>query len=922
MEQRQWIARALEGDRSARAHLFEENISPIYYLCWKLTGSAAQAGDLTRRTFDRAFSSLAELRPDASFDRWVTAIAVNLCRQTMKKAQPWLFTTDEREMAILRDTYVAEEECLPPGCIEDPEQRSLALRTVSLLPPEQRVCLVLRYAAHLKPHQIAKTMDVDEVTILGRLNSARRALMTTLPSPEPQALISALFAQESAALPVPELLRGSCMQTVLSAQPELPAEPELEPEQDEPASAGTGLFGNMTKKQKIFLWSGIGLALVLVILILALALRGCSPQEPEPLPELPPAPVEEVDENLEAAAILEEYGVEVLLTYSRREAEELIESWQDVLSDYVSGGNPDDLGLTLQSSNDAVSEVRLRLENADLDITRLRGLDLGTEPELAAAKTAIASQSGFFCYTHPPLFDPEPRAQDSMAVYSENYRYELLDDNGDGRAEALSITRTGAGYDPERGIFHPYGDSLSALLGLRRADAEALFGPGHYEGDDVDVFTMALTGGAADDSELTVAAVMQARSDMDAAHQYVSAITLQADGCFAELLPELQLPDSSLTLNQLNRKLQAMKGHLGLLEGDVFAPLVLEGNQSYLIYYTGATRYCFCADTDDTQIRQVEVLDLADCRLWDSANLRFRLDGFDLEKLLGLDRYAAYANYGIRSYPTPDFSGSALGLWEANGAIRTVYNARDPRVVWGLKLGDSRDTIEEKITTAGGYCCQAGDTEARYVLPEKRELAVTYRENAAKILQLEDHSYQSDYKAPEPLRKSPQELFGKFLETLGDVKTSWFGDLTHDGTGDLLVCRPSSTGCLVQLYVVKDDAVNETPIYSQSLTASAATDLYVVTHDSGPCLLAYTLSENTATRRCSWKLMSINAAGGEVVLGQNEATVNLLELLLGSQEAYDAVKQEADGYRAEGSFLCGTQSGNASFSDQKANLDE
>ena len=44
MEQRQWISRALEGDRTARAHLFEESIQPIYYLCWKLTGSAAQAG--------------------------------------------------------------------------------------------------------------------------------------------------------------------------------------------------------------------------------------------------------------------------------------------------------------------------------------------------------------------------------------------------------------------------------------------------------------------------------------------------------------------------------------------------------------------------------------------------------------------------------------------------------------------------------------------------------------------------------------------------------------------------------------------------------------------------------------------------------------------------------------------------------------
>ena len=152
MDQRQWITRALEGDRTAKAHLFEENIQSVYYLCWKLTGSAAQAVELTRRTFARAFSHLNELRTDASFDRWVTAIAVNLCRQTMKKAQPWMFTTDEREKAILNDTYVADEACLPPDCIEDPNLRTQALRTVSLLPPEQRAAMVLRYVANMKPH--------------------------------------------------------------------------------------------------------------------------------------------------------------------------------------------------------------------------------------------------------------------------------------------------------------------------------------------------------------------------------------------------------------------------------------------------------------------------------------------------------------------------------------------------------------------------------------------------------------------------------------------------------------------------------------------------------------------------------------------------------------------------------------------------
>ncbi len=930
MEQRQWITRALDGERTAKAHLFEETIQNIYYLCWKLTGSAAPAGELTRRTYARAFTHLNELRPDASFDRWVTAIAVNLCRQTMKKAQSWLFTTDEREKAILNDTYVADEACLPPECATDPNVRTQALRTISLLPPEQRVAMVLRYCALMKPHQIAKTMDVDELTILGRLNCGRRALMTALPSPNPEALVTSLFAGEAAALPVPEVLRESCMQTVMNAQPEAAAPPvpapapQPEPEPEEAPEEAGGFLSKLTKKQKTALFGGVGAALALLVLILALAMRGCGKDEPrpEPVPEPEPAPVEQIDDNLEASAQLREYGVEMLLTCSRREADELMDSWRTVLPDYVSGGNLDDLDLKISTANDAVTEVRLRMEKTDLDITRLKDLGLGTEPELEAASKAIRERYGLHCYRHTPLFDPSPLQTSSLGAYSENYRYELLDENGDGRAEAMIITRTGAGYDAETGVFRPYGQSLTDLLGRTRAEAEALLGQGDYEGDGVALYAMELDGATADDARTTVRAIAQARSDMDAAHESINVVTLQVGGCFAELLPELQLPDSALSLDQLGRKLQSMRGKVGLDEGDVFKPLVFSDGQSYLVYYEGATRYFFCADDSADRVERVEVLDLSDCWLWDSSSLTFRRDGFDLEQVLGLDPYEAYSRYGIRSYAAEDFSVSALGLWQDDGVITTVYNAADPRALWGLRLGDTRESIEAKIEKESGYLTSEDGDTVRYVLPANRELAITYREGKAAIVQLEDHSRQSGYQPPAPRRKSAQELFGEFLPDLEGVRTSWFGDLTHDGEGDLLVCRESSGGCLVQLYVVSDGAVVSTPVYSQSLSPSAGTDLYVLRRDDGPVLLSYSLTESPASRKCAWRLMSVNAAGSEVVLDEGEASVNLLDMLLGSQEEFDAVKQAADALREEGTFLCGTQSGSAQFVDLKADLSE
>ena len=215
MEQRQRIILALAGDRAAREQLFDENIQPIYYLCWKLTGSAARAGETTRCAFARAFSTLDELRPEVSFDRWITAIAVALCRQTVKTTQPGLFSADAREPAAPESAV--DEACLPRECVTDPLMRADALRAVSMLPPVQRMTVVLRYAALMQPRQIAKLMEVDESTVLGRLNCGRRALTEALPCDAPAALLPALFAAEAAALRVPESLRSSCLHTALAA---------------------------------------------------------------------------------------------------------------------------------------------------------------------------------------------------------------------------------------------------------------------------------------------------------------------------------------------------------------------------------------------------------------------------------------------------------------------------------------------------------------------------------------------------------------------------------------------------------------------------------------------------------------------------------------------------------------------------------
>ena len=68
--------------------------------------------------------------------------------------------------------------------------------------------------------------------------------------------------------------------------------------------------------------------------------------------------------------------------------------------------------------------------------------------------------------------------------------------------------------------------------------------------------------------------------------------------------------------------------------------------------------------------------------------------------------------------------------------------------------------------------------------------------------------------------------------------------------------------------------------------------------------------------------MSVNGAGGEVVIEEGDASVNLFDMLLGGQEEYDKTKQDAEAYREGATFLCGARGGEITFGEAKADLSE
>src|SRR5258708_21205498 len=76
-DEQRLIIRSQSGDHEAFETLIKEHQRMIHSLCYRMTGSLADAADLAQETFIHAYLHLAQFRAEARFSSWLYRIAVN-----------------------------------------------------------------------------------------------------------------------------------------------------------------------------------------------------------------------------------------------------------------------------------------------------------------------------------------------------------------------------------------------------------------------------------------------------------------------------------------------------------------------------------------------------------------------------------------------------------------------------------------------------------------------------------------------------------------------------------------------------------------------------------------------------------------------------------------------------------------------------
>ena len=186
------VARSIGGDADSFNQLILRWERPIYALAYRTIGREEDARDVCQETFLRAFRALPGFRGQAKFSSWLYRIALNLCRDWIRRERRTGFVQPPENVDLM-DLVAAAE---PSESIEDlvarKDQMRAVERAMTLLPEDQRTAIVLKEYHGLTFQEIADLIGCPLSTVKTRLYQGlsvlRRELGKTAVGPKGPAL--------------------------------------------------------------------------------------------------------------------------------------------------------------------------------------------------------------------------------------------------------------------------------------------------------------------------------------------------------------------------------------------------------------------------------------------------------------------------------------------------------------------------------------------------------------------------------------------------------------------------------------------------------------------------------------------------------------------------------------------------------------
>jgi RNA polymerase sigma-70 factor (ECF subfamily) len=178
------VAKSIGGDSDSFNELVLRWERPIYALAYRTIGREEDARDVCQETFLRAFRALPGFRGQAKFSSWLYRIALNLCRDWMRRERRSPTVQAPEDVDLIEMAAAAE----PSESIEDLVARKdltqVVERAMAFLPEEQRTAIILKEYHGLTFQEIAELVGCPLSTVKTRLYQGLAVLRRQLAATE------------------------------------------------------------------------------------------------------------------------------------------------------------------------------------------------------------------------------------------------------------------------------------------------------------------------------------------------------------------------------------------------------------------------------------------------------------------------------------------------------------------------------------------------------------------------------------------------------------------------------------------------------------------------------------------------------------------------------------------------------------------
>lgn len=158
---------------------------PIYNFIFRYIGDNEQAKDVMQHCFIRVFKSLGKLQDQSRFSSWIYQIAMNLCRDELKKKKYQTYSISEvREFddgdKADQKIVLADEEQDTTKLTHHENLAVLLQKALMTIPEEQRVVIIMKQYHGMKFTEIAEVLKTPINTIKSRMYYGLDALHNVL----------------------------------------------------------------------------------------------------------------------------------------------------------------------------------------------------------------------------------------------------------------------------------------------------------------------------------------------------------------------------------------------------------------------------------------------------------------------------------------------------------------------------------------------------------------------------------------------------------------------------------------------------------------------------------------------------------------------------------------------------------------------